>query len=250
MISLLLWAALATGEVPAAPQQPPLKVLVLDLRADDVPDSTARIIRDEITVVMSRDERLDVMSSEDLRRVVTVEAEKNALGCSNDESCLAEIGQALGARYIVHGSVAVLGSSTIIHLTLVDTDAGRAVARETAETKTTDELLPLLRAALGRVRARMLGEAPPTPAPQAGLSGLATLGLVAGGAGVLGLAAGGAMMAAAWPAFANPAPPPEGPAPDEREAAQGLGQAGTLVLAAGAVVAAAGSALFALEVLP
>ena len=37
--------------------------------------------------------------------------------------------------YIVHGSVSVLGTSTIVRLNLFDTARNKAVARETAEAR-------------------------------------------------------------------------------------------------------------------
>ncbi|OGQ26083.1 MAG: hypothetical protein A2138_17480 [Deltaproteobacteria bacterium RBG_16_71_12] len=244
MLSLLLLSSLAAAE--------PLKVLVLDLQAENVPTSTARIVRDEIAVEMGRDERLDVLSTEDLRRVVSVEVEKKALGC-DEQSCLSEMGQALGARYIVHGSVALLGSTTIIHLNLFDTEASRSVARETSEAKSADQLLPELRTALTRIRARMLG-APAAPAmtvqDDAGLSGLAIVGGVAGGVGVLVLGAGAVMMGMAAPTFYDVTPPEEGgPEPADRAAAQGTGQVGTGLLVGGALVGVIGGAMLALGVM-
>src|SRR4051812_46475428 len=127
MISLAAAALLAAAapSPSAAPQT--LKVLVLDLRVDAAPESTARVIRDEIAVSLGHDVRLDVLSTEDLRRVVDIDAQKRAAGC-NEESCLAELGAALGARFIVHGALSVLGSTTIVHLNLFDTQSGRAVA--------------------------------------------------------------------------------------------------------------------------
>lgn len=243
MLSLLFLSSLAAAE--------PLKVLVLDLRFEAVPESTARIVRDEIAVDMSRDARLDVLSTEDLRRVVSVEVEKKALGC-DEQSCLTEMGQALGARYIVHGSVALLGSTTIIHLNLFDTEASRSIARETAEAKNPDDLLPQLRAALARVRGRMLGEAA-APAmsvrDDGALSPLAIVGGTVAGVGVLVLGAGALMMGLAAPTFYDVSPPPDGPDPDDRVAAQGQGQIGTGLLVGGALVGLVGGALVAFEVM-
>lgn len=243
MLSLLLVSSLIAAE--------PLKVLVLDLRFEAVPESTARIVRDEIAVDMSRDERLDVLSAEDLRSVISVDAEKKALGC-DESSCLTEMGQALGARYIVHGSVAQLGKTTIIHLNLFDTEASRSVARETAEAQSPDDLLPELRSALARVRARMLGA--PAAANMAvrdheGWSMVGIAGAAAAGGGLLVLGVGGVMMGLAAPAFYDVTPPPEGPTPEERIGAQGQGQVGTGLLLGGLVLGVAGGALVAMEVM-
>jgi TolB-like protein len=233
----------------------PMKVLVLDLRAESVPEQTARLIRDEIAVDMGRDDRLDVLSSEDLRRVVDLDAEKKTMGC-DEGSCLAEVGAALGARYIVHGSIGVLGSSTIVHLNLFDTESSRSLARETAEAKTQDEILPSVRAALARVRARILGE--PTPVNAAtvtedsggGLPVLAIVGGAVAGLGVLGAIGGGVMMGLAWPTFSNGSAPDDGgPAVADRQSAQTQGAIGTVVLGAGAVLAVGGGVLLGLGVM-
>jgi hypothetical protein len=172
--------------------------------------------------------------------VVSVEAQKEALGC-DEASCLAEMGQALGARYIVHGSMGVLGSTTVVQLSLFDSEAQRAVARETIETKVADELLPGVRRALEKIRVRMLGASPALAVVEEP-SPLSTGLLVGGGVGALGAAGvviGGVMMGLAMGDFYD-----TGADPLKREAAQGLGQAGTVVLAAGAVVAGAGAGAF------
>ncbi|MDP2345658.1 MAG: hypothetical protein Q8O67_32240 [Deltaproteobacteria bacterium] len=229
MFAFALLASLATAE--------PLKVLVLDLSAEGVPTSTASLVRDEITVSLGHDLRLEVLSTEDLRRAVSVEAEKMSLGC-NEASCLAEIGQAMGARYIVHGSIGALGSTTVVHLSLFDGEQSRAIARETVEAKNADDLLPNVRTALDKIRTRMLGTAGGDV--DAGLS-LGTL--VGGGAtavGAAGLVIGSVMMGLAWPTFDNRAPPPSGPSPEQRASAQRGGQAGTILAAAGVVVVGAG----------
>ena len=66
MISLVLLSTLAVAE----PAAPPPKVLVLDLRADEGGESTARLLRDEVAVVLSRGAQMEVLSSEDLRRAL------------------------------------------------------------------------------------------------------------------------------------------------------------------------------------
>jgi TolB-like protein len=228
----------------------PLKVLVLDLRAESVSQQTGRLIRDEIAVDMGRDDRLDVLSSEDLRRVISVDAERKSIGC-DESSCLAEVGAALGARYIIHGSIGVLGSTTIVHLNLFDTEQGRSVSRETAEAKNADDLLPAVRGALARVRARMLGQPQPAATVQEAPSNGPPMMVIAGG-GVAGLGAavaiiGGVMMALAWPAYSNAADPKDGGvAVTEREKAQTQGMIGTLVVGVGAAAALGGGALLVL----
>jgi TolB-like protein len=246
MLSVMLLSTLAMAE-PSAKAPP--KVLVLDLQSDEATESTARLLRDEVAVELSRGGRMEVLSSEDLRRAISVEAEKEAMGCESDASCLAELGEAMGARFIVHGSVGALGSTTIVHINLFDTQQSRAVARETAESRVLDDLLPEVRAALGRVKVQMLGDDPsaPAPSPGEGMSPLTLTGGVALGLGAAAMVVGAVMMGVAWGDYSNVTPPSEGgPSPEKRLAAQGTGSVGTFVVIGGAVVAAAGAGVFAL----
>ena len=52
----------------------------------------------------------------------------SALGC-DDVSCAAEIGGALGARYMLTGSVGKLGSKLNISLILFDTEQVKVISR-------------------------------------------------------------------------------------------------------------------------
>ncbi len=247
----LAFIATQTAAVPSpAAQTPtlpsaPLKVLVLDLRADTVSTDTTRLVRDEIAVDMGRDTRLDVLSSEDLRNVVSIDAQKQAMGC-DESSCLAEVGAALGARYIVHGSVGQLGKTTIVHLNLFDTQTSRSVARETAEATTPETLLPAVRAALLRLRTTMLGSADVSDvaATGPGLSGLVIAGGAVAVAGVVGLVVGAVLIGIALPTFSDTTPPDQGgPSVADRLDAQARGRVGTVLVAVGAIVVVAGAAL-------
>ena len=232
MLLVLLLAAAA----PAPPA--PLRVLILDLRSDGAPDATARMVRDEIAVSLGHDERLDVLSSEDLRRVVSVQADKDAAGCT-DESCLAEMGTALGARYIVHGSIGLLGGSTIVHLNLFDTKSSKAVARETAEARSNDELLGSVRNALDRIRAR-IGVGPRAAGDDRPLSSLTWGGGIATGVGAVGLVAGFIGIGYALPIVED-----KTASGDDRASAQGMGAAFTVITVASGVVVAGGAGALA-----
>jgi TolB-like protein len=232
----MLLLALATTLIATPSGTGVPKVLVLDLRVDGGTEEVARTVRDEVAVALGSDARLDVLSSEDVRRVISVDAEKRAIGCTAD-SCLAEVGSALGARYIVHGSIGAVGSTTVVHLNLFDTEGNRAIARETAEETDINQLLPQVRAATARMRATMLGDSSSLPP-------FVIVGGVVVGVGVIAAIAGGIAMATAYPAFSDVS---GGHAVTDRVSAQGVGQIGTLVLAGGVMVAAGAGAFTALE---
>ena len=250
----------------------PLKVLVLDLRSEGEKDTTTRVIRDAVVVELGRDERLEVLSSEDLRRMVTVQSEREVLGCSA-ESCLAELGAAMGARYIVHGSVGDLGGTTVVNLNLFDTELNKAVARENAEVTNKAALLPAIRAVVERIRARIRppgGAAPAQPAapplgtftskppteadhttttggPPPALPWLAIGGGTALGIGLLGtaIAGTGALLQTSIASDSRP-PAISGHSPEERLEAQATGRTLLLLTGVSAAIAAAGGAVLAL----
>jgi hypothetical protein len=55
------------------------------------------------------------MSRADIRSMISFEAEKQLLGCG-EESCLAELGGALGVEFLVTGSVSRVGEATLLSL--------------------------------------------------------------------------------------------------------------------------------------
>jgi hypothetical protein len=237
VLSLLMCSVLASVA--------PARAIVLDVRADGASETTARVVRDEIAQGLAGDPRLEALSSEDLRRVVSLEAERTVLGCTS-ESCLAEVGQALGARYVVHGSLSVIGALRILRVNVLDTDDNRSVARETIEARADEDLLPQLRSAIERIKARLLAPSAPTSA-SASTSALATTmpwsplqtgGLALGALGAAAIVGGAIVIGQAWPTFTNPERPL-----DERQQAQFEGQASTIVLAGGVVAALGGATL-------
>ena len=79
--------------------------------------------------------RVDVVTTQDLRRALDVEAQRQLVGCTSDEGCLAEIADALGANHVLHGSYAELEGEMFVTLQVFDsrtaTSGGRVVARAT-----------------------------------------------------------------------------------------------------------------------
>ena len=68
--------------------------------------------------------RFEVIQKQDLGTLLEVGQQKQLLGC-DDESCLADVGVALGARWIISGSLALLGGRRVLTLKLVDAQSVR-----------------------------------------------------------------------------------------------------------------------------
>ena len=181
---------------------------------DDV--ETAKTLTGLVVNSLGRHKALSVVSSEDVRRVVELEADKQAMGCSDDASCLAEVAGALGARYVVYGQVGRLGASLVLTLNLFDPQNGAAVGRVAARAATVEALADQLDPAVDQLVAPVATTAakvlvldlrPPGYSPdgatttttEAAPGGGPSVAMLAGGAGVAGVGAlvGGAGVALA-----------------------------------------------------
>jgi hypothetical protein len=191
--------AASAGPAEAAPLAPGrARVLVIDFKPIDVPAATASTVTGLVAAGLGTYPTLDVVSGEDVRNLIALEASRSAAGC-DDASCLAEISDALGAQLVVSGTVARLGAATVVSINLFDASKAQALGRVTTQT-TRDDRLP------GRI-ARRLHELVgpyheqnnlvlrPPPEPEPGPD--PTPWVVAGvGAGIVGLGAVGAIVGA------------------------------------------------------
>lgn len=162
MIALPLLLLVAAPASAAEAERP--KLLVLDFRDDGVGASAVRIIHDTLAAHVSKDARLDVISSEDVRRAVERDASRREANC-DDESCLAEIAEALGAQLTLYGNAGKLGDLVVVTVSLYDASAGRSVGRENVEVSSLEALPPALRAAGDRLIARLALTEPPSGSP-------------------------------------------------------------------------------------
>ncbi len=135
---LLALATLSTGSARAAPRQ---KVAVLDVRAvQGVSPGTATIL----TAIIAGDTQsagYDVLSQADIGALIGLERQKKMLGCGDDFSCLAEIGGALGAEYVLSTQVGQIGSRFHLSLQLLDARRASVIARVSTFSDTTEDAL-------------------------------------------------------------------------------------------------------------
>jgi hypothetical protein len=98
------------------------KVAVMDLTAPGLPEAEGRAIGENLVGIIAAEiARLghEVVSSNDIRSMLSLEAQKELLGCSA-VACLVEIGGSLGADFTVSGTVGKLGDVLSLSMTLVD----------------------------------------------------------------------------------------------------------------------------------
>lgn len=128
---------------------PPLRVLVLDVEGDTVEAATRRSMTALLVERLGQDPRFTVISRDDLKNLASLEAEKQAVGC--DDSCMTELADAMGARFVLSGVAGRLGTLPVVHLSLFDARAATAVGRATIQAPVEE-----FDAALGRALPELL----------------------------------------------------------------------------------------------
>jgi len=85
-----------------------------------------------------------VLSRADIRAIISLEAEKALLGC-DEESCLAELGEALGVTHLVTGRISRIQTSTLLSLRQTNLKTMAVEARATdAFDGDDDEVFPFV----------------------------------------------------------------------------------------------------------
>jgi hypothetical protein len=119
VIALVLTAAIASAS--------PVTILVLEPDSDDA--SFSSTFASAVAKQFAADERAKVYASDDVRKLASLASSQQQLGCDSS-TCLAEIADALGAQYVVFGSVVKLGDERQIDLRLFDVRGTSIIARE------------------------------------------------------------------------------------------------------------------------
>jgi hypothetical protein len=128
----MLSAVLTLTLVALASETPPEKatLLVTDLaHSESVAPDVARTLTDLVTAECARDEVFRVMSGNDIRNMIALEGEKQALGCDGEQTCLADLAGALGARFVIFGRVSTLDRLFVLQLELMDATTGAVIGR-------------------------------------------------------------------------------------------------------------------------
>lgn len=181
-------------------------ILVMDLeRSEGVAADVVATLESVVALEVSRAVKLRTLSGTDLKNMLALEGEREAMGCEGD-SCLAQIANALGARYVVFGRLGLLERELVLQLQLLDAEKGAPVAREQVSARTSRGLAQLVPFAVRSLLSTLGAEviARPEIDEDEG-SPLGTLLLIGGGAaaavgaavvgmGVLALGGGGGGM--------------------------------------------------------
>jgi len=96
-------------------------------------------LEDLVTTELTKRSQRPVIGRGDVVAMIGFEQQRLLLGCE-ESSCMAEIGGALGVRWLVSGTLARLGRETVLSLKLIDLTSAAVVARTTRRAPGEDRL--------------------------------------------------------------------------------------------------------------
>jgi TolB-like protein len=107
----------------------PTRLAVLPIVAGEgVSDKTAAALTEALAAEVRRRSGGEVITQREINTVLSLERQKAMMGCATD-SCMAELGGALGVSELVNGDVARVGESLLVHFRLVDVGKVRVIAQ-------------------------------------------------------------------------------------------------------------------------
>ncbi|MDF1562497.1 MAG: kelch repeat-containing protein [Deltaproteobacteria bacterium] len=98
----------------------------------------------------------DVMGHAEVSGLLSLEEQRQLLGCASDAGCGGAVSSALDAERILSGTLGKVGSRFVLNLTLVDLNTKRNIARTARHARDLDSLLDEVRSALLEIISRDL----------------------------------------------------------------------------------------------
>jgi hypothetical protein len=131
LAALFGWELEQTAPRFKLPEGQKVSFAVFDLAPSGVPKEVADNLAQILSVEIKRVEGASVISRDDMTAMLRLEQDKAFLGCSDDTSCIAEIGGALGVDKLVVGHVGKIKDSYVVSLRLIDPREARVDSRIT-----------------------------------------------------------------------------------------------------------------------
>lgn len=206
-------------------------MFVLDLVPNGVEPETVVSVGGVVSSLVSECAGATSVNSAELRSLTSMESTRQSAGCT-ETSCLGELADALGARYIVSGDVGRLEAHYVVNLTLFDAEEGASRGRRSVEVSSLDHVADELRPAVNELLAPLGG----IPLQERPTSMLVPVGGVVTGVGALALGTGVVLALLADRTASTPAE-----TVDDKNAAVNQGRVMLLVAGAGGVVVLAGA---------
>ncbi len=119
--------------IPKNSQSTPLPIAVNDLEAKGIQKSEASIISDKIRNILFDSGKFSVLERAQMEEILKEQGFQQT-GCT-DQTCAVEIGQLLGVKYMIAGSIGKLGKTFLISIRMIDVATGKVVISEDNDCK-------------------------------------------------------------------------------------------------------------------
>ncbi len=164
LLALVTLATLAGAPAQAAGK---IRVVVLNVSTTDARlKALAESVSEQILTELGHVRSLDLVGTSDMATMVGLERQKAMMGCGEQSSeCMAEISSALGAPWVLTGTLGRAGKATRIDLKLIRARDGRATYRDGRNFNEESETFDLVTAMLKGLVAELGATSDATAAP-------------------------------------------------------------------------------------
>jgi TolB-like protein len=129
VLTALALAAVAPVHAAEGGSRKKVKIAVMEIRALGADTHMTDLLSEVALTEVGAMDRVEVIGRSDIDSMLGFEKQKQMLGCSEEASCVAEIGGALGVEYVIVGSLGRIGALYRLDMKLVETSRGRVRAR-------------------------------------------------------------------------------------------------------------------------
>ena len=119
LIAFVLAHSASAAELPT--------IVVAPLRAIEAAGSASQIISEQIRAFVGRSGKYTLVSPEEMN-ALDAELERQLSGGCDEASCVAQLGGALGAEFLLTGSLGLIGKTYVLNLKLIDIETASAKA--------------------------------------------------------------------------------------------------------------------------
>jgi TolB-like protein len=159
LAALMLLPLAAVAEPSAAPtRSEKIKVAVMDLKSNGVPEDLASTLTSVVASELSRLDVFSVISRQEIRALLSHDALRQAVGCDAGAACTTDVGAALGVRYVLSGDVGKVGDEYTLNLALTDAEKASVEGRQSATVKESSALLETASRSVKMLVSKILSE--------------------------------------------------------------------------------------------
>ncbi len=131
-LAALFFSTAAGAQAPATPSEDEraarriIRIAVYDLNVTGVDERVATIVNEFLLEELRKLQRTTVIGYSEIRTLIDLEANRQAAGCDSEESCLAEVADALGSDFLITGTLASVGTDHVFGLKVLDQRQAKA----------------------------------------------------------------------------------------------------------------------------